>query len=118
MNPALDWLRAFAFTLLVECPLALLYFRAAEPRRSRRLLGAVLATLATHPLVWFAFPHLPLTYLAMVELSELFAWLAEAGVYGLVFPGLRLPRALLGSALANGASFGLGLVLRALVGWP
>lgn len=116
MNPALDWLRTFGVTLLVECPLILWFFRREQPQRGRLLLCAVFATLATHPVVWFVFPHLPLRYVPMVELSELWAFLAEAVFYWLVLRA-RVERAVLGSALANAASWGVVAGLRALTGW-
>jgi 4-amino-4-deoxy-L-arabinose transferase-like glycosyltransferase len=47
--------------------------------------------------------------------GETFAFLAEAAYFALLF---RRQRALLWSALANGASFGVGMLSRYLFGAP
>lgn len=79
------------------------------------------ASAITHPFVWFAFPYLRLvpgvTYPIMVIAAELFAFGVEAIYLRLV---LRTPlvRAALASLVANGASLGLGLLLRSLTGYP
>ena len=52
-----------------------------------------------HPIVWFVFPRVGLSYIAMV-------WAAEI-----------LDRALILSLMANAASLRFGLALRALTGW-
>lgn len=120
------WLAAFLFTEAVEIPLYLLALR--PPPRLAALLGAgqvpgspgvhlgvaALASLLTHPFVWFAFPLLDAPYLAQVASAEAFAVLVEAG--WLRAAGLR--HALLWSLLANGASLGLGLLSRAAFGVP
>jgi hypothetical protein len=111
------WLKAFVLTQVVEIPIAQAFFRAHEPRRWRRLWLCGIATLATHPLVWFVFPELGLRYVAMVELAELWAWLGEAGFFWLVFPGVRIERALLASGLANAASLATVFALRAVTDW-
>jgi uncharacterized membrane protein len=106
-----DWLRAFALTVLIELVIALPWLRRAEPRVGRRLAGIVLANLATHPLVWFLFPGLLVPYGARIALSELWAFLGETCVYKFVWPTLPLQRAALVSLVANGTSFGIGLLL-------
>lgn len=140
--PVAAWLSAFALTQLVEIPI---YARALRARESdsrapentnhrlpasdanptlpthlrtsflaTRLTLAFLPSALTHPLVWFVFPRLPLSYLPMVVCAELFAICAEAAL----LRALRVPRALAWSLLANAASLDVGLLLRALVGWP
>ncbi|HEX2678496.1 MAG TPA: hypothetical protein VHM19_17710 [Polyangiales bacterium] len=110
LSPALvRWLRAFAFTQLVEIPIY------------RRTLGAGFweafgASAITHPIVWFGFfsPYAPGTYLQRSIAAELFAWLVEAAYFR-----ARGRRNALGWALvANGASVGLGLLSRSLFGAP
>jgi hypothetical protein len=76
-----------------------------------------LANVASHPAVWFIFPALALGASARLTLSELWAVLLELGVYRLALRDLPVSRALAASALANGASLGLGLLLRAATGW-
>ena len=112
-----QWLRAFAVTALVELGAALPLLREAEPSRIRRVGGVVVANLATHPVVWFVIPALGMDYRASVTLSEAWAVGMELVVYRLVFR-LSLPRACAVSALANGASFAVGLLLRFLTAWP
>jgi hypothetical protein len=110
------WLVAFLITVAVEAPLVVALTRDLAVRAPRRLGLVVFAQLATHPLVWFVFPRLVgLTGRTSLLLSELWAWLAEAAFYGLVFPGLSAPRALGVSALANGASMAAGLLLANLI---
>ncbi|MBL9039806.1 MAG: hypothetical protein JNG84_14915 [Archangium sp.] len=110
MSELTAWVWAFACTQAIEVPL---YLRATGG--SWRVSWA--ASMLTHPVVWFAFPHLcdaGLSYGAMVAAAEAFAvtaetwWLHRAGV----------PRALVWSLLANAASATTGLVLRDLFGMP
>lgn len=110
----LAWLRAFLFTEAVEAPI----YRALVKARWRVGLGA---SAITHPFVWFAFPYLRfipgVSYLVMVVLAELFAWSVEA-VYLRLLLRVSVIRAMLVSLIANGASLGLGLLLRKLTGFP
>lgn len=112
MTPwVLDWLRAFAITVAVEALVATPLLRRAEPRVARRLAALLLVNLATHPLVWFLFPGLATRYAIRVALSEAWAFGAEAGAYLVIWPHLGARRAFLVSLLANGASFGAGMLL-------
>lgn len=106
------WARAFAFTQIVEAPI----YRWGFGARWRTAFGA---SALTHPFVWFAFPWLQhawgMPYTRWVALAEVFALLVEAA---LLARAEKLPpgRALLASLVANGASFGLGLVCNAWFG--
>ncbi len=111
------WLKAFLLTVLVETPLAAALLRPAEPRLARRTALVLFANLASHPAVWFIFPALGLPYLPTLLISEAWAVLLEALLYRLVFEKTDAVEALGISALANGASFGIGLLLRAATGW-
>jgi hypothetical protein len=104
------WLTAFVFTELVEVPI---YRRSLECP----LLVAFGASAVTHPIVWFVFfhPAWQADYLTRVIAAELFAWLAEAAYFRVV---VHARRALLWSAVANGASVGLGFLSRYLFGVP
>ncbi len=105
---ALAWLKAFAFTQLIEAPV---YRRAGCS-----WAGALAASALTHPALWFViFPYVPLGYVAKAVVAEVFAWTVEA--LWLRF-ALRVPRAWMWSLLANGLSFSLGIASRALFGWP
>jgi hypothetical protein len=105
------WLIAFVFTQMVEVPV---YSRGLRVG----LLPAFGASAITHPILWFViFPFLPLPYLWLVVVGEAFAFLAEAAYFAFL---VRRPwvRALLWSALANGASYGIGMLSRTLFGVP
>lgn len=110
----LDWLRAFALTVAVELVVAMPLLAPVEPRRTRRAAIIALANLATHPLVWFAFPGLAFGGAARLASSELWAFLAEAAIYRLVWPNARLSQAILVSLAANSASFAVGQALARL----
>ena len=103
------WLIAFAFTQMVEVPIYSVGLRVG-------VLPAFGASAITHPILWFViFPYLPLSYFWLLVLGESFALLVEAAYFAFAF---RLRRALLWSALANGASFGTGMLSRWLFGVP
>jgi hypothetical protein len=109
----LAWLRAFALTIAVEVPLVTWLMggqsRLAWPNRACIIFAA---QLMTHPLVWFVFPTIPgMSRMATLILSELWAWLAEAAFYALVDVAPTKLGAVGISALANGASLGLGFLL-------
>jgi hypothetical protein len=103
------WLWAFIFTQMVEVPIYSVGLRV-------RILPALGASAITHPILWFVlFPHLHLPYLWLIVIGESFALLVEAAYFAWIF---RRPRALLWSAVANGASFGVGMLSRWLFGVP
>ena len=68
-------------TLLLEAPFVDWLLRACEGSRLRRTMLLVVANLATHPLVWFFFPDLPLPRRASLLLSEVWAFGCETLVY-------------------------------------
>lgn len=140
-----DWFSAFVFTQALEVPI---YFvalgRRADPRgvaagpegqkvesRRWRLGFAFLASMATHPYVWFVIPSLfyggawervtyawpaleAWRYFTYFMVAESFAVLAEAAL----LHALRVPRALLWALVGNATSALTGLALRASIGWP
>src|SRR4051794_37673903 len=105
------WALAFVKTIAIEAPVVVLLTRSTLPL-ARRVAWAIVGQTLTHPAVWFVFPELGLGRPHALLASELWAWLAEAFLYWLagVCPGVA--RALGVSALANGASLGVGLALR------
>lgn len=108
----IPWLAAFAFTQAVEGPI---YAFALRDRPCiPRLAVALGASTLTHPLVWFASPHLPLAYVGRVAVAEVGAVLVEAAWLAL----FHVRRPLAWSLLANAASLTLGLASRAAFGWP
>lgn len=111
------WARAFALTVFVEELVAVWLLRGLGVSWPR-LAGLVFfAQLASHPAVWFVFPQLPVGWDAIVAMAETWAVVSETVFYWLVVPGVGLRRAFGVAALANAASFGLGLALRAVTGW-
>jgi hypothetical protein len=109
-----SWLAAFALTVAIEVPIVVLATRGTPWPAWRRAVMAAFAQLATHPLVWFVFPYIPgLAGRESLWLSEVFAWVTEAGLYAIAIPRVRPLRAFGVSALANGVSLGIGLVLQA-----
>jgi hypothetical protein len=136
-----EWFAAFVFTQAIEVPI---YCRAlagrADPRSGEPLPReplawragmAFLASMATHPYVWFVIPSLfwsawwtsataawpalgEWRYALFLVVAEGFAVAAEA----LLLRGLRVRRALWWALLANAASAGLGMLTRELLGWP
>jgi hypothetical protein len=110
----IDWLRAFALTVLVELLVVAPLSARVEPRLQRRLAAIVLVNLATHPLVRFLFPGLRAPRAISVPLSEAWAVGAEAWAYTVIWPALATSRAAIISLLANGASFAAGLLLGTL----
>jgi hypothetical protein len=112
----LPWFKAFVLTLAIECPIAASILRVKALRRTRLLLLLVFANLATHPMVWFVFPALPIAARAAFVLSELFAIGAEGLFFALVFQGTTVRRALAASLVANATSLGVGLLLYRFAG--
>lgn len=136
-----DWFAAFVFTQALEVPI---YFvalaRRADPRTGEALAReswrwrggfAFLASMATHPYVWFVIPTLFYSrvwdratfawpwleewrYPLFFVTAESFAVVAE----GLLLRALRVPRPFLWALVANAVSAFSGIVLRELVGWP
>lgn len=106
------WLRAFLLTVAVECPLVVLLTAEARLPWPKRVTLVIAAQLMTHPLVWYVFPAMPgLPRFSALVISEIFAWLAEAAFYALVEATPTKLGAIGVSALANGASLGLGFLL-------
>ena len=106
----LAWLKAFLLTIGIECPIAALVLRPRDFGMPRLVALVAFANLATHPLVWFVFPALPVAPLAALVMSELWAFGAEALFFALAFR-VSTARAVSASLLANGASLGVGLAL-------
>jgi len=83
----------------------------SERSLGRRCLLLVVASLATHPLVWFFFPELPFARSYFLWLAEGWAFAPETRVYAALVTGggqrlcARLGLAALASGLANGVSW-------------
>lgn len=108
------WLRAFALTVSVEVFVATPLLALSGAGWKRRAAVVFLVNLASHPVVWFVFPEWALPNGLRLSLSEAWAVGLEAAAYVLVWPALGKRRAFGVSALGNGASLAVGLLLRAL----
>jgi len=110
-KPMVDlFAQALALTLALEL-LGTWFFcwRAKLPRSKKLFGGVVLANLISLPIVWFGFPVLGLEFLPNLVVTELFAFLFEAGfLFQLMKPLLTKRRALLLSLLNNALSLVLG----------
>jgi hypothetical protein len=109
------WAVAFSVTLAVELAVAGRVLRPSAPSKTERYGAIAVANLATHPLVWFVIPVLGGGYAGSLVLSEVQAVVVEALVYALVAPRVPSSRAIAASALANAASYLVGLALPL---WP
>lgn len=110
---ALAWFGAFLLTLAIETPLVVALLRPHGESAARGALLSCYASLATHPVVWFVLPALPLAPWPRFLASEAWAVAAEAVFFGLAVRGLPAARAATVSLLANGASAAFGLALAA-----
>lgn len=101
------WFLAFVVTQVVEVPIWMRAFGG-------RPWIAFAASALTHPIVWFVLPQLGLSHWIYVGVAEGYAVIVEA-----VWAGrFGVKRPLAWSVLANGLSFGIGMLLRHTVGWP
>lgn len=107
----MSWAFAFVLTQLLEIPVVLDLTRDDGRPLGKRLLIAFVASLITHPIVWFVLHPwlLPLGYVPFFVLAESFA----IGTEALWYRTCRLDRPLRLSLAANGFSATVGLVLGA-----
>jgi hypothetical protein len=102
---------SLGLTLIIETLIASLFLTAFHIPRA--FLGLVpLSSLLTLPVVWFAFPHLPLPPMVNLGLSEIFAVLAETAVIYLgAVKTIPLRQVFILSFVMNAASFVIGFFL-------
>lgn len=99
---------ALAVTIVVEVPIVALVY----PReRARMALACAIATSATNLGMNLLLYRRVGSYDTYILIGEISATLVEAAVYWVVSREHEVGRALLASALANGASFSAGLLL-------
>lgn len=104
---------AFALTLLVEVAVLVAIHRRERPL-GRILATALGANALTHPVVFLVLPRWIADWGTYLVVAEAFALVVEAPVIWLGLrpePGLR---SLSSSALANGASYLVGMALISL----
>ncbi len=106
------WARAFGLTVLVET-IVVASVLARPESLPRRVAAAVIANLASHPVVWFVILRFGLAYEARHAVAEVWAVGSELALYRLVFPALSWRRIGAASLLGNGASSMAGFLARA-----
>jgi hypothetical protein len=113
------WLQAFVFTLNVEIPLFVAVARLGsgheKDRRAplwRLALAGAAGTCLTHPLLWFVWPRVVHDYAAYIASGEILIAVIESATFFALARPISLPRAIAASFVANGASYGLGILLR------
>jgi hypothetical protein len=110
------WINAFFITLAVEVPIFWLIGRRdrhARPRvaRWRLAVAGAAGTCITHPLFWFVWPLVVSDYTWYVASGELLVAVIETITFMAAAYPLRFRYALAASFAANGASFGVGLLV-------
>lgn len=108
------YLMALGVTLALEGAVVAAAWAGLAPLR-QRLSAAAAVNLASHGLLWLAWPHLPGSYPSRLAAAELSVFLLEASAYRLLLPG-SIRRALLASLAANALSTAAGLGLWRLLG--
>lgn len=115
------WMRAFALTVIVETAIVAVLFRAAEPSLVRRVGFGFFANLASHPAVWFVFPFvgaaLKMTYASTIFVSEAWAIGSEVVFYALAFRAAPFRRVVGVTMIANGVTWGLGVLVHRFSSW-
>lgn len=110
-----DWATSFLLTLSVEVLVAgWLWWRRPWPRW-KTAAAVVAGTSLTHPMFWFVLPWVLQDYWTYIVVGELSIVAVEAVVLASALPAGRR-ESLAVSALMNGASYLIGLTLRALAG--
>ena len=94
------WLEAFVLTLAGEEAIALPLLRSVERSIARRAMAVLIANLSTHPLVWFFFTRLGLSYVLGASVAEVWAFGFEIVVYRVIFPEAPWRRCALASVAA------------------
>jgi hypothetical protein len=102
---------AFALTLLIEAPVALLLGRFFRISPSGCALSAIIGSALTHPILWTVFHDVqPLLGALTTPVLEAAVFLAEAPVYRML-AARRWDDALLLSLLVNAVSWAVGEIM-------
>lgn len=105
------WVPAFLLTLAVEVPLFVLLVRR-EVSPLRAALAGAAGTCLTHPLLWLVWTQLVPDYTLYIVSGELLVAAIETLTFFALARPVSFRRALAASFLANGASYGTGLVIQ------
>ena len=111
------WIKAFVFTLVVEIPLFVTVARFGRTADKtipiwRLIIAGAAGTFFTHPLLWFMWPLVVANYTAYIVSGELIVATVESFTFFAIARPIKLSRAIAASFVANGVSFGLGVVIR------
>jgi hypothetical protein len=104
------WAAAFALSLIIEVPIFALVARREVPVWRAALAGAA-GTFVTHPLLWFAWVHVVHDYTLYIASGEVLVAAIETLTFWALARPVSLRTALAASLVANGASYGAGLIL-------
>ncbi len=110
------WIKAFLLTLAIEIPFFVWIARSNATVRVkvpvwRLALAAGAGTLITHPLLWFVWSRLIVDYTTNIITGELLIAIIETFTFYFIAKPIKLKLALAASFVANGASYGIGLLI-------
>ncbi|MCK9462083.1 MAG: hypothetical protein M0R80_20850 [Proteobacteria bacterium] len=105
------WWSAFLLTLVFEVPVYALLTRG-KVTAWRAVVSAVLCSAVTHPLLWFAWKRLGMSYAAYLVTGELLVVAVESAIFWKAAGGLTFRQAALTALAANAASCLAGLLLQ------
>ena len=104
------WPTSFLLTLAVEVPLFVVLTRGTVPVWRAAGAGA-LGSCLTHPLLWFVWRQVVSDYLRYAISGEVLVVVTESLTFFALARPLRLSQAVAVSCIANGASWGAGLLI-------
>ncbi|MCC6159250.1 MAG: hypothetical protein IT350_14465 [Deltaproteobacteria bacterium] len=108
--PLSHWLSLYLKTLAIEIPIyALLSRPIVAP--SRAILAAVLCSTITHPILIYGWPRLMPDYQTYIVSGEILVAIVESTIFYIVARPISWSRAIAASFMANGASFGIGVLV-------
>lgn len=116
MAYVLEFLKALAFTLIMEIPVLFVGARYVlkipnnKVANSTLIFTGILASLCTLPYLWFVLPEFIPNYTHFLLVGESSIALLESFIYCLVLR-ISFKRALILSLFCNVFSFGLGKIL-------
>ncbi len=101
-------------TLAIEIPLFVWLTRGVVKPWRAAIAGGLCSCL-THPMLWFVWRRVITDYFTYVVTGELIVAVVESLVFFAIARPVRLLRAIGAAFVANGASYGIGLVLGAIL---
>jgi hypothetical protein len=105
-----SWLVAFILTIAIEAPVYGALGRRTAPL-GRCIIGGIMGSILTHPLLWFVWRHAIDDYLLRTVSGEILVCLVEGGVLWWIAKPMTWNRAMAISFVANATSYGTGILL-------